>query len=65
MKQKLKITRRYDPKHGMLLYYGYKYVFFNLIKEYVCLSWNFEDCEKKLLEMLQSYAEVTIKEWYK
>jgi hypothetical protein len=60
VKQKFKIVRQYDPKYQHFWYYGYKYVFFNLIPVYVDLSRDFDDIKATLIRCSKTYAKVTI-----
>jgi hypothetical protein len=60
MKTKFKIVRQFDPEYNHFWYYGYKYVFFNLIPVYVDLSWSFDEIKEKLIRCAKSYAKVTI-----
>lgn len=60
MKQKFRIDRQFDPRHDMLFYYGYRYVFFNLVPVYFVLGADFDEVKKKLLLSATKYAKVTI-----
>jgi hypothetical protein len=66
MKQKFKITKKYDPLYDHDWYRGYKYVFFNLIPFYVVgtLAHSYKECEDSLMANFQSNKkEITIRKW--
>lgn len=48
MRQKYKITRKRSLVSNRFLFYGYKYLFFNLIPIYVSgsVSSSFEECKR-------------------
>lgn len=60
MKQKIQITRKYEPDSGDFLFRGYKFILLNLVKEFVCCSYKFDECKRKLIQHMQDYAEISV-----